>query len=96
MVKGPVDFTSMADLKPTLTTAGTDAYLQAVEAKLVGCAQYGVMLPNGCINGVRETAGQKIDKKSVNWTFDKDSMASNGQADQAAHQGRPDSVRARN
>ena len=74
-IKSPSGYTSTMDLKPTLTKAGASAIVKAVQTKLAACAETKDLTPSGCPNAIEPYSYQKVDKSSVEWTLDKDSVA---------------------
>jgi hypothetical protein len=72
VVKHPNDYPD-ADLRPELTKAGADAFLDAAKAKLAACVKEQKLRPSGCsFFNLREREGQDIDEKTIKRTIDTD------------------------
>ena len=69
-VKSPSDYTSVTDLRPTLSSAGTDAFVASVKSKVDACLAQKKLAPAGCPFGVRELSGQKIKLSTIHWTLE--------------------------
>ena len=73
VVKHPNDYPNAYDLRPELTKAGADAFLDAAKAKLAACVKEQKLRPAGCaFFNLREREGQDIDEKTIKRTIDKD------------------------
>lgn len=75
VLKSPSDYPSAADIKPTLTEGGYDAFLKAAKVGLDKCMAEKKLAPAGCPFGVRPLSGQKIDPSSVKWKLAEDPWA---------------------
>lgn len=72
VVKHPNDYPD-ANLRPELTKAGADAFLDAAKAKLAACVKEQKLRPAGCaFFNLREREGQDIDEKTIKRTVEKD------------------------
>ena len=73
VVKHPSDYPNAYDLRPKLTKAGTDAFVDAAEAKLASCVKEPKLRPAGCpFFNLREREGQDIDEKTIKRTIEAD------------------------
>ena len=73
LVKHPNDYPNAYDLRPELTKAGADAFLDAAKAKLAACVKEQKLRPAGCaFFNLREREGQDIDEKTIKRTIEKD------------------------
>lgn len=75
LIKSPSAYASALDSKPTLTQAGEDVFVKAVVSKLTSCAKSREMDPSGCPNRIQPYPYQKVDKSTVKWSLNKDSIA---------------------
>jgi hypothetical protein len=73
VVKHPGDYPNAYELRPKLTKAGTDAFVDAAKAKLAACVKEPKLRPAGCaFFNLRERQGQDIDEKTIKRTIDGD------------------------
>ena len=73
VVKHPGDYPNAYELRPKLTKAGTDAFIDAAKAKLAACVKERKLRPAGCaFFNLREKQGQDIEEKTIKRTIDGD------------------------
>lgn len=66
LIKSPTDYPNAYDYRPTITAAGTKAFVRAAKAKLNGCVKEAKFKPSGCpFLNVRENPGQSITESSL-------------------------------
>jgi hypothetical protein len=71
VVKHPGDYPNAYELRPELTKAGADAFLDAAKAKLASCLKEQKLRPAGCaFFNLRERDGQDIDEKTIKRTLE--------------------------
>lgn len=71
-VTSPQDYTTTTDLRPTISEAGTKAFLAAGRAALDKCMDRREVAPAGCPNKAREGYGQNFDEDTMRWELVED------------------------
>ena len=69
VLKSPQDYASI-QLTPTLTKAGSDAFVKSAKASMNDCLKQHSLAPKGCPFALTKQSDQKIVKSSIHWTLD--------------------------
>ena len=73
LLKHPAEYANTLELRPELTEAGEDAFIDAAKAKLTSCLKERKLQPTGCpYFRLRELSGQDLDEKTIKRTLEKD------------------------
>jgi hypothetical protein len=74
LITSPNDYPA-ARPTPTLTKAGSDAFVKSAKAAMAACLKQHNLAPKGCPFAIRASSGQKIDQSTVRWKLTGDPWA---------------------
>lgn len=66
LIKSPQDYAPI-ELTPTLTKAGSAAFVKAAKSAMAKCVDEHALAPKGCPFGLRASSGQKVTASTIRW-----------------------------
>ena len=72
VLKSPSEYPSATDIRPTLSEAGSEAFIKSAKDQIAACVKKHELAPAGCPFGLTKTANQKVNEESVRWTLEGD------------------------